>query len=367
MTKTICPHPSWIEIDLKQFRSNLAAIRKKIGERLFCLPVKANAYGHGLCEMGVAAAAAGVDYLGVSCLSEGAALRAAGISLPILVFGAIHEDQINDLIERDLEFSVSSRYKAELVLKECTRLNKQCRIHLEVDTGMHRTGVRPDTAVDLLFWLLKAEAFEVVGIYSHLATGDVPAHPFALKQIAEMKGLADRVGRGKMIWHLANSGGVTFYPESYFDMVRPGLVCYGYLPDGKLDPSGEIAPCFSLKAKVSYFKVVAAGEGVSYGHLYRTAAQTRIVTVPVGYGDGYRRALSNQGTVLIRGKRYQIAGAICMDQFMVDIGMSEVFVGDEVTLIGGEVRLEELSHMARTIPYELLCALNDRLPRVYFH
>jgi alanine racemase len=358
-------HPAWIEVDLQQFRRNLAAIRKKIGGRLLCLPVKANAYGHGLCEMGRAAAAAGVDYLGVSCLKEGRALRAAGLSLPILVFGAIHEDQIHELIQWNLELSVSSRYKAELVLKECIKLNERCRVHLEVDTGMQRTGVRPDTAVDLLSWLLRSDAFEVVGVYSHLATADTPAHPFALKQIAQMRELMNRVGQGHLLWHLANSGGVMHYPESHFDMVRPGLVCYGYLPDGKPDPMGEIAPCLALKAKVSYFKVVGAGEGVSYGHLYRTSCQTRMITVPVGYGDGYRRILSNQGRVAIRGKRYQIAGAICMDQFMVDIGMDEVFVGDEVTLIGKDVRLEDLSQLAQMIPYELLCGLNDRLPRLY--
>lgn len=365
----ICPHPSWIEIDLQQFRSNLMAVRKKIGSRLLCLTVKSNAYGHGLYEISRAAQETGVDYLGVSCLKEGAALRLAGITLPIFVFGAIHEDQINGLIEWDLEFSVSSRYKGELAAKMCADLGKTCRVHIEIDTGMQRTGMRPETAVNLLSWLQNVPSIEVVGIYSHLATADFPDHPFAFKQIEKMHQLANQLGRGKWIWHLANSGGVAFYPDSYFDMVRPGLMCYGYFPNGETDPSGQIAPCFSLKSKVSYFKVVAPGEGISYGHLYRTSAQTRIVTVPVGYGDGYRRSLSNQGNVLIRGKRYPISGAVCMDQFMVDIGMNEVYVGDEVLLIGKqgkeEIRLEELAQMTQTIPYELLCMLNDRLPRVY--
>ena len=152
-------------------------------------------------------------------------------------------------------------------------------------------------------------------------------------------------------------------------MVRPGLLCYGYWPNGQSDPSGEIAPCLSLKSKVSYFKVVAAGEGISYGHLYRTSKQTRVVTVPIGYGDGYSRSLSNLAPLLIRGQRYQIAGAVCMDQFMVDVGSSEVYVGDEVTLIGAQgaqvIRLEEIATLSQSITHEVLCALSDRLPRMY--
>lgn len=364
-----CAHPAWVEIDLKQFRKNIEAIRKKIGERLFCLPVKANAYGHGLVEMSLAAQEAGVDYLGVSCLKEGAALRHQGISLPIFVFGAIHEDQISDLIELGLEFSLSSKFKAELAAKECARLKKKCRVHLEVETGMHRTGVRPETAVELFDWVSKSIWFEIVGIYSHLATSDQPNHPFVFEQIEKFCNLQKIIGKRKLYWHLANSGGVLYYPESRFDMVRPGLLSYGYFPDGGVDPEGQIAPCLSLRAKISYFKVVPEGAGISYGHLYRTARQARIVTVPVGYGDGYRRSLSNVGFVLIRGKKYRISGAICMDQFMVDVGDNEVFVGEVATLIGKdgneEISLNGTAKVAGTISYELLCAMNTRLPRVY--
>lgn len=365
----VCAHPSWIEIDLAQFQRNIAAIRKMIGGRLFCLPVKANAYGHGLCEIGKAAAMAGVDRLGVSCLKEGAALRLAGISLPIFVFGAIHEDQINDLIDLGLEFSISSKFKAELTAKECERLKKRCRVHLEVDTGMHRTGVRPSTALELLERLRNSPSFDLIGVYSHLATADAPNHPFALRQIESFRHLMELAGKGNSLWHLANSGGVAFYPDSHFDMVRPGLLAYGYFPDGRTDPHGEIAPCFSLKAKVSYFKVVSGGEGISYGHLYLTKKQTRIVTIPIGYGDGYRRSLTNKGTVLIRGKRHLVSGAVCMDQFMVDVGESEVYVGDEAVLIGRQgnesLSLNDVAKAADSIPYELLCAFNDRLPRIY--
>ncbi len=361
-------HPAWIEIDLDRFQKNLKVIRKRIGPTLFCLPVKADAYGHGLAEISkTAEESCVVDYLGVSCLREGVILREAGISLPIVVFGALHEDQIPDLIRHRLEVTISSRFKAELVLKECLRLQTKCPVHVEVDTGMHRTGMRTETARDLLNWMSDQKHLELVGVYSHFATADRRQNPFAFQQIEEFQRLKSYFPDLSAIWHLANSGGVMFYPESHFDMVRPGLLCYGYLPDGSQDP--EILPCFSLKAKVSYFKVVGPNQGISYGHLYRTDRKTRIVTVPIGYGDGYHRSLSNRGIVSIRGKTHPIAGAICMDQLMVDVGNAEVFVGDVVTLVSADPQkgpsLEQIAHLANTIPYEMLCSFHGRLMRKY--
>ncbi|HEV7736695.1 MAG TPA: alanine racemase, partial [Chlamydiales bacterium] len=364
-------HPSWIEIDLEQFRKNLAVIRRRIGERLLCFPVKANAYGHGLVPMSLAAQEVGVDVLAVSCLKEGVELRGAGVQIPILVFGAIHEDQIDALIDHNLEFSISSHFKADLALAKIG--GRRCRVHVEVDTGMHRTGVRPETALTLFRKLSERSAFEIAGVYSHLATADEPNNAFVQTQIDLFETLRQQIGRMRtgdsrpVVWHLANSGGVYFYPDSYFDMVRPGLLCYGLTPDGREEE--EIRPIFSLKARISYFKVVAANQGVSYGHLYRTKKQTRIVTVPIGYGDGYPRALSNYASVKIRGKLYPIAGRICMDQFMVDIGDDEAYVGDEVTLIDGEkdsaISLWHLARLANVDPREIFCRFNDRIPRIY--
>ncbi len=364
-------HPSWIEIDLAQLRKNFSIIRDYIGRSLFCLPIKANAYGHGLCAIGKAAQEAGIDYLGVAHLQEGIQLRKAGITLPILVLGAIHEDQIHDLIDYNLEFTISSKFKAQLVAEKCKERGVKCRVHLEVDTGMQRTGVRPDTALGLFPYLQSLENLEIVGIYSHLATADRPQDPLTLKQIEAFQNLiSDPVfNDAVLIRHLANSGGTVYFPESHLDMVRPSLVTFGYLPDPCPGSLQGIAPCFSLKAKVSFFKVVKPGEGVSYGHSFVTPKQTRIVTIPVGYGDGYRRSLSNKGSVLIRGKRFPICGTICMDQFMVDVGDEEVYVGDEVVLIGKqgneEITLKEIAELCETIPYEILCLLNERIPRIY--
>ncbi len=365
------PHPAWIEIDVAQLQQNIAHMRRHIGTSLYCLPVKANAYGHGLTGIAKIAEQSGIDYLGVAHLQEGMKLRQAGIQLPILVLGAIHEDQIVDLIDFNLEFSISSQFKADLVAQHCQKIKKRCRVHLEVDTGMQRTGVRSLTAQKIFHHLKQLDCFDIVGIYSHFATADRPHDPFALQQLRSFKELIqDPLFQGQpLIRHLANSGGTIFFPESHLDMVRPSLCTLGYLPEETPVSLQGIRPCFSLKAKVSYFKVVPGGCGISYGHSHTTSKQTRIVTIPIGYGDGYRRTLSNRAEVLIRGRRFPIVGTICMDQFMVDVGDAEVHVGDEVVLIGrqghDEISLLEIAKLCDTIPYEILCLFNDRLPRVY--
>ncbi len=362
---------TWVELDRGAIKKNYQTFKSLLKKDCILMSVvKSNAYGHGLCEIGKAAQEAGIDYLGVAHLQEGIGLRKAGVTLPILVLGAIHEDQIKDLIDNNLEFTISSKYKAELVAeKSKDRGGCRSRVHLEVDTGMQRTGVRPETAKVLLPYLKSLTNLEVVGIYSHLASADKPQDPLALKQIAAFRDLIKEFKDVPLIRHLANSGGTVYFPEAHLDMVRPSLITFGYLPESCPASFQEIKPCFSLKAKVSYFKVVKPGEGISYGHSYVTNKQTRIVTIPVGYGDGYRRSLSNRGSVLIRGKRFPICGTICMDQFMVDVGDEEVFVGDEVVLIGKqgneEITLKEVAQLCDTIPYEILSMLNERIPRLY--
>jgi alanine racemase len=372
MRSSFWPHPSWIEIDLKQLKKNIGIIQSHIGNSLYCLPAKANAYGHGLKKIGQTAEEAGIDYIAVAHLQEGIALRESNVRLPILVLGAIHEDQILDLINFNLEFTISSTFKADLVAEKCKKKWQKCGVHIEVDTGMQRTGVRPSTATSLFTHLKKLPCFEIKGIYSHLATADRPNDPFALKQIESFLSLVEQppfLG-SPILRHIANSGGTAFFPQAHLDMVRPTLMTLGYLPPEAPKSLSDIKPCFSLKTKVSYFKVVEQGTGVSYGHSYVTSEKTRIVTVPVGYGDGYRRCLSNQGSVLIRGKKFPIVGTICMDQFMVNVGQSEVRVGDEVVLIGKqgdeEITLEEIAKLCQTNSYEILCGFNDRMPRIYF-
>lgn len=336
------------------------------------MPVKANAYGHGLVPMAKAAENSGVDYLAVSCLQEGILLRQASISLPILVLGAIHEEQIPDLINYNLEFTIGSKFKANLVLQQAKKINKICKVHIEVETGMQRTGLRCESAEELIHDLHESKLIQIVGIYSHMATADIQNHAFAHKQINLFTDFIKLI-RQKMSFnfcaHLANSGGVCYFPESHLDMVRPGLLALGYFERQQSSELQNIAPFFSLKAKVSYFKVVPAEAGISYNHTYTTTQETRIITVPVGYGDGYRRCLSNKAEILVRGNKYKISGNICMDQFMVDIGKNEAFIGEEVVLIGKqdvhEITISEIAKLCDTITYEVLCGFNERIPRVY--
>ncbi len=366
-------HPAWIEIDIAQFHRNIAAVKRVIGDAKLCLPIKANAYGHGLIEMARAACSgsAKVDYLAVAHVQEGVQLREANIVAPIIVLGAIHEDQIAHLLHYDLEFTLSSAFKARFVADWCAQNKKIARVHLEVDTGMRRTGMRPATAAELYRELKHNPWFRVVGVYSHLATGDSPTDAVLLEQTEMFSSLlASEPFLGEpIIRHLANSSATQYAPATYLDMVRPALLCFGYKAKDAPPEFADIAPCFSLKAHVSYFKIVKEGEGISYGHTHIARARTRVVTVPVGYGDGYKRALSNRGSVLIRGKRYPIVGTVCMDQFMVDVGDDSVFVGDEVVLIGRQgdeaITVADVAALCQTIPYEILCLFNDRIPRKY--
>lgn len=357
-------HPTWVEIDVKQFRKNIHAVRNLIGDTLYCLPIKADAYGHGLGEIAKIAAEEGVDYLAVAHASEGVFLRREGVRVPILVLGAIHKEQVEDLLVYDLEISVSSRLKAQLIREQCKKLQKKCKVHVEIDTGMHRTGMRPESAILLCKELSSDPFLDVLGIYSHFASTDAQGS----EQIKAFQNACQTIAstlQKPLIRHIGNSAGITAFSGSLLDMVRPALLTFGY---GELN---GVAPCFSLKSKVSYFKVVEKGKGISYDHTFHTQKMSRIVTISIGYGDGYRRDLSNKGHVLIRGKKYPIVGTICMDQFMVDVGQDDIFVGDEVVLIGKqgneEITLQEIARLCNTIPYEILCGLNQRVPRVYIN
>lgn len=358
-------YSAWFEVNIAQFHKNLAAIRSRIGTARFCCVVKANAYGHGLIPIAQEAERFGVDYLAVYHVHEGVTLRKAGISLPILVLGAFQETQLDHLIQLNLEFVISSSFKAKIAAQRALELGAICSVHVEIDTGMRRTGVRSENAQALIDLVQNNPRFHLKGVFSHFVSAENLNDSITLYQLEEFLSLKQKVG-GNCLWHLANSGGVVHYPDSHLDLVRPGLLCYGVSSQNSIP---EIEPILSLKAKISYFKVVRAGEGISYGHLHRTVQQTRIVTVPVGYGDGYRRDFSNKMSVLIRGKRHKIVGAVCMDQFMVDIGNEEAYVGEEVVLFGKQEKEElsfvEMADAANTDPREILVHFNERIPRIY--
>ena len=366
-----------IEVNKDVLLNNIATIKnwiKRFKPKVkYCLPVKANAYGHGL--VGVATIAQNfVDYFGVACLDEGIKLRSSGITKPILVFGAFADEQVDGLVQNNLDITISSMYKAEVIAKYCEKYNTYARVHIKVDTGMNRVGVRVESAYELIDFVLQNDCFKLVGLYSHLASSDIPNDEYTATQINSFAVIEKYVKclARDVICHLANSGGVINYPESLFDMIRPGIMSYGYNSNGKNFNGhlSKIKPCFSLKSEVTFFKVVASGQGISYNHKWITQAQTRVVTIPIGYGDGFRRALSNVGEIILHNQKYRISGVICMDMLMVDIGaQTVVHVGDEVVLIGKqgdkEILLEEIAKECNTISYEILCGFNDRIARIY--
>ena len=371
MSDLVSQRPTRIVVDLDHLAFNLRSIRAHVGVPVMGI-VKANAYGHGLVPVALHLQAQGVDQLGVAFVEEGIALRKAGITAPILVLGGIFGPQIAQFITHDLEITVSSLDKLRQVEAAAQALGRKAVVHLKIDTGMERIGVHSYSAKPFIEAALASKWCVLKGIYSHLACADDPASPMTMQQLErflEVCAHMERVGAPMPLRHLANSGGILHFPQTHLDMVRPGILMYGVLPDPASQATIEVKPALSLVSQVVYFKVVKAGNPVSYGATWSCEHDTRVVTVPIGYGDGYPRALSSRGQVLIRGHRYPVIGRICMDQFMVDIGRDSAWNEDEVVLIGkqGEAAItaEVLAQTAGTIPYEILTGLNERIPREY--
>lgn len=364
--------PTRIRVDLDALSHNLKALGQWTGVPVMGV-VKANAYGHGLVRVGLHLQAQGIAQLGVAFLEEGVALRRAGVHLPILVMGGIFGPQATRLIAEDLEVTVSSLDKLRQVEAAAESLGRAATIHLKIDTGMERIGVHSYHAGAFIEAAVASRWCRVKGIYSHLACADDPGSAMTdrqLERFLEACAHFERIGAPMPIRHLANSGGVLHFPRTHLDMVRPGIALYGVLPDAASRPAVDLRPALSLVSQVVYFKVVPAGHPVSYGATWAPAADTRVVTIPIGYGDGYPRALSSRGEVLVRGQRVPIVGRICMDQFMVDLGpRGTAYNEDEVVLIGRQggqaITCEAVALAAGTIPYEILVNLNGRIPREY--
>ncbi len=365
--------PTRIVVDLDHLAFNLRSIRAHVRVPVMGI-VKANAYGHGLVPVAAHLQAQGVEQLGVAFLEEGVALRRAGITAPILVMGGIFGPQAAQFIAHDLEITVSSIDKLHQVEAAAQALGRKAVIHLKIDTGMERIGVHSYSAGPFVEAAAASRWCVVKGVYSHLACADDPASPMTALQLERFLEACEhfnRIGAPMPLRHLANSGGVLHFPQTHLDMVRPGIVLYGVLPDPASLPAVAVKPALSLVSQVVYFKVVKAGNPVSYGATWAPTHDTRVVTVPIGYGDGYPRGLSSRGQVLIRGRAYPVVGRICMDQFMVDIGGDSAWNEDEVVLIGAQgdaaIPVESLAQAAGQIPYEVLVGLNERIPREYRH
>jgi alanine racemase len=335
--------------------------------------VKANAYGHGLARCGVFLEQCGVDALGCAYLEEALILRAAGVRIPILVYGGLLADQIDAYIDNDIEITASSLDKLNVIEYAASVKRRRARVHIKIDTGMERIGVHHYSAHSVLDRIKTLEWCDVVGIFSHFARSDERDKSFTREQLDRFLSVCEffpRHGLPTPMRHIANSAAVLEYPAAHLDLVRPGIAMYGVMPSPEIENNYGLEPVMAIKTKVVYFKVVKKGNGVSYGHRWHAPHDTRVVTLPIGYGDGYQRVLSNRSMVLIGGKRYPVIGAICMDQMMVNIGDGEAYNGDEVVILGqqGEERItvQELAESAGTVSYEIMAAMNNRIPRRYF-
>jgi alanine racemase len=369
--------PTRAEISFEHLRNNFSIVKSLLNNDVKIMAmVKANAYGHGLFEISSELLTHGVDYLGVAVLEEGVYLRERGITAPILVLGPINADQIAEFISHDIEITSSSIDKSLAIAAVAQEMQKVALVHLKIDTGMERIGVHWYNAERFIEKSYEAESIKIQGVFSHLAKAESDADCTA-RQLGRFESILNMMEKKKLppgLVHIANSAGIMNYKNSHYSMVRPGIMLYGYNPNGYLPDvtfdGKKLRPVMTLKTKVSFFKVVPAHTGISYNHTYRTSGQTRIVTLPVGYGDGYARLLSNHGEVIIRGKKYPVVGTVCMDQIMVDIGMDgTAYNGDDVLLFGEmdgfTIPLESLCDKIGTITYELLCGISSRVPRIY--
>jgi len=364
---------TWAEIDMEAIRHNLGMIRHSTYPAKIIAIVKANAYGHGIIRVARGAISAGADYLGVGFLEEGTLLRRRGFKIPILVLGGVLFHQVQQYLIAHLELTVSSLGLAYAINREAEILGQKARIHLKFDTGFNRIGMHYAKAADIFERLAPLKNITIVGIYSHFACADSPDSNYTELQFTRFKQILAEAKKWNItpeFQHISCSGSILYYPESTCNMVRTGLAMYGLYPDLNSPKTLNLKPVLSFKSRIVFLKTIPAGEPVSYGGTFVTTRETRIATIPVGYGDGYTRRLSNNADVLIRGQRFPVAGNVCMDQIMVDLGQDEsIEIGDEVVLYGRQgnevITVEEIANRADTIPYEITTWLARRVPRVY--
>lgn len=367
--------PTHIEVDLEQIERNFSRIAAHVAPAKVMPVLKANAYGHGLIEVARRLQHAGAPYLAVAYLEEALRLRQHGVHCSVLVLGGIIGSQLPRFIHHDITITASSVDKLHAIDACAQALGKRARVHLKIDTGMERIGVHWYTAERLLEASLRVTHVDVEGIFTHFATADEPDISRArlqLERFSEVLSFYERRSLPLPLRHSANSGAILQLPEANLDMVRPGVLLYGVSPSVDLPLPTEVlsvAPALRWSTRVVFFKVVKEGNPVSYGATWAPRSWTRVVTLPLGYGDGYMRAMSGTAQVLINGQRAHVVGRICMDQVMVDIGRGSAWNGDEVVLLGpsGDDRIstEELARWAGTIPHEILTNINTRVPRVY--
>lgn len=377
-------HRAEAVVDLDAISTNVSRLRTHTGGRTLMAVVKADGYGHGIVESARAARHGGADWLGVALLEEALHLRRAGDNGPILSWLAVPGERYADAVEAGVEVTASSLAQLDEVAAGARAAGaganggaarSRARVQLKLDSGLGRGGAAPGDWQQLVEAAVRhrdAGWLDVTGVWSHLACSDEPDHPSVAAQTAEFEagaGYAIEAGLEPAHLHLANSGGVLGSPATWFTMVRPGIAAYGISPFGDGTSPVELIAAMTLRATLALVKRVPAGHGVSYGHTYTTSAETTLALVPLGYGDGIPRHASGRGPVLVGGSRHQVAGRVCMDQFVVDVGDCAAAAGDEVVLFGRASRGEPTAHdwadAAATIGYEIVTRIGARVPRRY--
>jgi len=365
--------PTIVEVNLERLAHNFQVIKKKTAPCKVMPILKANAYGHGLVRVAQLMQQLGADYLGVAVLEEGIHLRQNGISIPILVLGGILGNQIPHFIKYDLTITASSVDKLLQIDEASLEMKCTAKVHLKIDTGMERIGVHYYNAEKFVKTSLECKNIEVEGIFSHFAnadSSDLHHTRLQLERFEEVLFIYEKASvKPPEQKHIANSGAILQVPESYFNMVRPGILLYGVYPSQQVKKTIEVKPALEWKSKVVYFKAIKPGCPVGYGLTWKSDHIVRAVTIPVGYGDGYFRSMSGKAEVIIRGRKYQVIGTIAMDQIVVNIEKDTSYNEDEVILIGTSddvsITCEDLAEWAGTIPYEILTNINTRVPRIY--
>jgi alanine racemase len=364
-------------VDLRAVRDNVAALRSRTSADVLAV-VKADGYGHGLVPCARAAVAGGATWLGTALVDEALALRGAGLSAPrVLAWLLGPGERWADAVRADVDLSVNAVWALDEVAAAAAEVGRPARVHLKVDTGLSRGGSALADWPDLVEAARKAEAagtVTVVGLWSHLAYADAPGHPTIRRQAEEFRRAVDHAegaGINPEVRHLANSAATLTAPEQHFDLVRPGLAVYGLSPVPEVgDPAHfGLRPAMTVTAGLVLVKRVPAGSGVSYGHAYTTERETTLGLVPLGYADGVPRDASNVGPVLAAGRRRTVAGRVCMDQLVLDLGDDDAAVGDQVVLFGpgddGEPTAQDWADATGTISYEIVTRVGPRVPRVY--
>ncbi len=354
---------------------NIKTIRGMIKPgTMICAAVKADGYGHGAVEVSRTALAAGADCLGIAVAGEGRELREAGISVPILVFSHLSSGEIDLVCKWSLEPFAGSIAYIKALEKAAGKWKKTLDLHLKIDTGMGRIGCSPGEAAELARYIENSPFLHLKGTCTHFPVSDsikTEDIDFTVGQISLFNETLDDIRKNGLnpgIIHAANSGAITAWPEAHYDMVRPGIILYGYYPDASMKKPAEFKPVMQLEAALTFIKKAEKGTTISYGRTWEAKKDTIIGTIAVGYADGYNRLLSNRGEVFIRGKRFPLAGRICMDQTMINLGNdNEISLNDAVILFGpgGAPTAEEIGLITGTIPYEVTCSVSRRVPRIF--